>query len=261
MGIGSEIGEAGGEVIGTLIGEAMARGDYEEADRLKALAASQYENIGLPGEQAVLGPSDFENVAADPRYRNARALAMDKMLGIGLEGGMDPESQAANAQARAGAAQYEASQRGAILDAQQRRGMLGAGTNVAAQLQASQAGANRVSQAGMQAAADARQRAMAALSASGNLAAGIERDDYDQRANLADRRDHIAEFNERNAQGFAQQQFGNQMRLSDAKYGAHRDRAEDYDEKGNKKVRQARGIGRAGGGAAGTIAELAAGGA
>lgn len=258
MAMGGEIGGAGGDLIGGLIGEAMARGDYEEAERLKKLAAQQFEGIGLPGDMAQLGPSSLENVAPDAQSRQARRDILSRMMQVGFEGGMDPESRAANAEARAGAAQYEASQRGAILDAQKRRGMLGAGTNVAAQLQASQAGANRVSSAGIQAAADARKRALAAMQMSGQMAGDLERDDYGQRADLADRRDAIAEFNARNRQGFAQQNFQNQMGLAGKKYNVYRDSADDEQEKGDKKVEKGRGYGRAAGGILGTIGGAAA---
>lgn len=258
MSVGSDIGAAGGDLIGSLIGEAMARGDYEEAARLRAQAAQQYEGIGLPGEQAKLGPSAYEGVGTDPRIRDARMTAMQRMLGIGMEGGMDLESRAALQEAQQQAGGFESQQRGAILDAAQRRGTLSAGTNVAAQLQASQAGANRVAQAGTQAASDARSRAMQALMASGSLGAGLERDDYGQKANLADRRDAITEFNARNAQAFAQQRFGNQMDLADKKYGAARTSADDAEDEGDKKVAKARGYGRTGGSIAGTATGLAA---
>lgn len=258
MAVGGELGAAGGDLIGTLIGEAMARGDYEEAERLRRQGAAQFDGIGLPGEQAHLGPSDYEHVAADPQARAARRDLLGRMMQVGLEGGMDIESKAALQQAQQGAAGYESQQRGAILDASKRRGMLGAGTNVAAQMQASQAGANRVSMAGTQAAADARRRALMAMQASGQMAAGLEQDDYGQRANLADRRDAISEFNARNAQDFSQQRYQNQMGLAGRKYGAYRDSADDADERGNKKVEKGRGYGRAAGSIAGTAAGVAA---
>lgn len=253
MAVGADLGGAGGDLIGGLIGEAMARGDYEEAARLKAQAAGQFDNIAMPGQEAHLGTSAYENVAVDPRIRDARMTAMQRMLGVGMEGGLDLESRAAIEGAKGQAAGYEAQQRGAILDQNARRGTLSTGANVAAQLQASQAGANRVSQAGTQAAADARARAMQALAVSGNLGAGIEKDDYGQKANLADRRDAIAEFNVRNAQGFAQQRYDNQMGLAGKRYGALRNSAEDADEEGDKKVAKGRGYGRTAGGILGGI--------
>jgi hypothetical protein len=254
MAVGGEVGGAAGDVIGSLIGEALARGDYEEAERLRKQALGQYDNIGLPGDMAQLGPSAYENVAPDQQSRQARRDILSRMMQVGFEGGMDPESKAALAQAEQQSAGYEQQQRGAILDANARRGMLSTGANVAAQMQAAQSGANRVAMAGTQAAADARKRALMAMQMSGDMAGGLERDDYGQKANLADRRDAIAEFNAKNRQDFSQQRFGNQMKLADAKYGAYRDGADDSEEKGDKTVQKARGYGRAVGSAGGTAA-------
>lgn len=253
----AELGGAAGDAIGSAIADAENRGDYEEADRLRREAAAQYDTLLLPTDMAQLGPSAMEGIQLDPRIREARMAALQQMMQVGMEGGMDPQSRAALAQAQQAAASQEAASRGATLADAQRRGMLGSTATLAANLGAGQAAANRVSDAGIQAAGDARQRALQALQATGQLGAGIEQDAYGQAANLADRRDAIAEFNSRNRQAFGQQRFDNQMGIADKRYGASADLAKAAEDRAARRSEQYRRYGRDAGSIAGSAADLA----
>jgi hypothetical protein len=252
LNVGGNTGEGIGDIIGSLIGEALARGDYAEAERIRKEAARLYDGIQLPGEMERLQGTSFDGIAVDPRLRAARMSALEKLQQVGLEGGMDAESRAALAEGRHQAGQQEASARGAIMANAQSRGMMGSNMAAGAKLQAQQAGADRMSMAGTQAAADARRRALAALSESGQLAGSIERDEYGMQADRAGARDAMAEFNARNANAWQQKQFDNRLGLTDRRYGARRDESDIHKEKGDRTVDRWRGYGKATGRAAGT---------
>lgn len=256
LNVGGNVGEGGGDIIGTIIGELLAAGDYAKAEQLALEAGRNFDNIALPGEAEKMGPTAYERISVDPRIRSARMSAMDRLLQSGLDGGMDVESRAAIEEAKGQAGQYEQAQRGAIMADAARRGLTGSNMSIGAQLDASQAGANRVGMEGMRAAADARRRAQESLLSSGQLAGGIERDEYGQQRDLAANRDAIAEFNARTANDWAQQNFNNQMTLQGKRYDADLNEADVYQKKGDKTVRTARGIGRAGGRVIGTGAAL-----
>lgn len=260
MAVGGDIGGAVGDLIGGIIADLLARGDYEAAERLARQAAQQYGTTPLPTERAVLGPSAAEGVRPDTQAREARRAALRRLMEVGLEGGLDIESQAAIADAQQRAAQASTAQAQALLRQAQERGMPGSNMSIASQLLAQQAGADRAAQVGMQAAADARRRALAALASSGDLAAGLERDDLGLQLGLADRRDAIAEFNARNAQQFAQQQFANQLELEDRRRRGLLDESDIYAQRARRTVEKGRGYGRAGGTILGTGAQTAFGG-
>lgn len=234
-----------GDFIGALIGDAIAAGDYEKAEQLQLQAAKLYEGIDPNLKADQVGPSAAAGLKADPRQRAARQAVLDRMMNVGMEGGMDMESKAAMAEATQAAAQHEQSQRGAIMADAARRGMGGSNMSIASQLSAQQAGAQRVGMQGMQGAADARKRALAALAQSGDLAAGMERDDFNQRLGVADRMDAIDRFNVQNANNFKQGNFDRDMDRRDAQYGAQKDEAEIYNRRGQRTSDKARGAGRA----------------
>lgn len=251
--MGAGLGGSVGDALGSLIGEALAQGDYATAEKLMQQAAHAYD--GMQGPNVHLGPSAMEGVAPNQMARSAREQALQKLMGIGLEGGMDPESRAAVEQAKMEAAGYEQAQRGAIMQHAQATGNTSNNLNQAQALIAQQGGANRVGMMGIQAAGDARSRALNALSGAGEMAGSLERDDYGQQKDLALSRDAIAEFNERNKQ----QAFENQLGIKDRQTQGALDEAGMYDERGNRKVRQARGIGKGVGTIAGGVGGAAAG--
>lgn len=234
-----------GDFIGALIGDALAKGDYDTAERLQMQASKMYDGIDPNLKADSLGPSASAGMKADPRMRAARMAALDKLMAVGMEGGMDLESRAAMEEAKQQAGQYEQSQRGAMMADAQRRGMGGSNLSMASQMGAQQAGAQRVGMQGMQAAADARKRALSALAQSGDLAGGIERDDFGQRLGLADRSDAISRFNVQNANNFKMGNFDRDMDRRDAQYGAKQDEAGIYSHRGDRTVDRARGAGRA----------------
>lgn len=93
------------------------------------------------------------------------------------------------------------------------------------QAMAQQAGADRAAMGGLQAAADARSRALQALQAGGQMAGQAEGQDFERAARVAESQDAIARFNSQLASNALQQNWQNQMGLADRRYGATRDYA------------------------------------
>ena len=254
MNAGGSIGEGAGDFLGYLISELINQGNYEAAEKLQREAAAMFDNIALPGELEKMGPTAYEQISVDPRIRQARMSAMEELLRSGLDGGMDPVSRAQIETAKQQAGQYEAGQRGAIMADAARRGLTGSNLSVTSQLQAAQGGADRVARAGIQATADARLRALQALRSSGDMAGGIERDEYGQQRDLAGQRDYISEFNTRVANEGAQQRFENTMDLQGARADAKKGEADIYNKRAERTTRTARAVGRGAGKIGGTIA-------
>ena len=263
MSTGGNIGAAAGDILGALIGEALAKGDYEEAQRLQEEAARSYDSINTPGwaEQLYEKTAFTEDMArGDSELRGAQLAALRRLQGIGMEGGMDAESKAALLEAQGQAANYEQGQRGALMADAYRRGLGGSNLSMASQLGAQQAGAQRVGMQGVQAAGDARRRALQALQGSSDIARGMGQDDFQRAAARAQAIDAIHKFNTGLRADFQQNQFGNQMALQRAKYGAKQDESDIWRRKGEKTGDMARGIGRGAGELLGTGIQAASGG-
>lgn len=261
MGLG-DIGEGLFDIYGTLIGEALAAGDYAEAERLRRESAGMFDDVRAPTDADLerLGPSAMEGVQADPMLRAKRLRALQSLSAVGEEGGMDVVSRAALEEAKQDAAQYEQGQRGALMQSAARRGLGNSNLAMGSALLGQQAGADRVGRAGVQAAGDARLRQLRALAATDDVAGGINRDDLALATDKAGAADAIARFNAQEANRWKQQGFRNQMDLQGARYDVKRNSAEDADKRGKSKVAKVRGFGRAGGRMLGTLGDVYAGG-
>jgi hypothetical protein len=251
---GTKLGGDAGDALGALIGEALAAGDYARAEQLRQQQMDLYKGIAQPQDFTRQGASAFDSIQMDPRLKAARMAALQRMQQIGLEGGMDVESRAANQEAQDQAAGFARGQQGALMQSMQSRGMGGSGMEAAAALQGQQAGSNMLAKSGMQAAADARKRALAALSGSADMAGDLSRDEYGMAADKAHAGDAISRFNAENANQFQQQKFGNAMDVAGAESGVYGNEMQDAEERAARKKALARGIGRIGGAVAGTVA-------
>jgi hypothetical protein len=250
----SQIGSALLGIGGAAFGEWWASADDAQKRALQMEAQQIYDNMSPPeleriqaataGDTALAGmPEDFGN-------KEGRNLALQQMIDMGLQGGMDAGSTLAVEQARRAAAQQEMQGRGAVQQSFQRRGLGGAGEAVLQQ-QAQQAGADRASVADMQAASDARARALQALATGGGMAAQAEGQDFDRAARIAQSRDAMAQFNAGQAQqaniynsGLGQQDFQNRLGIADRQYGARQTRAGQYETEAERKRRIAGGVGQ-----------------
>lgn len=246
---------AGLNVAGSLIGEWWASADEEQRAELEKQAAALYGDISAPTLEKVLaeqmGPSAMEDVQVDAGARQARRDALSRLMEEGLSGGDSAESRLALEESRRATAQQERAQRGALMQNARARGVAGSGLEMAAQLQSQQGGADRNAMAGMQAAADARRRALASLAQGGDMAAGLEADDFGQKSAKAQAADRIAQFNAANRQqanlynaGLAQQDFQNRMSVADAKAEALYRQSDSAGRRADRKRRVAGGAGQ-----------------
>lgn len=259
------VGSAVANIGSSLLGDWLAGADEKQKRALEEEAYRLYGDISAPTLEKVLaekvGPSAMEGLPKDFGNKSARNLALQRIMEMGLSGGNDPESQLALEEGRRAAAAYDQQTQGAIRAGFQRRGLGGAGEAVAAQV-AQQQGADRMARSGLEAAADKRSRALAALAQSGAMAGQFEGQDFQQAAQVADARDRIAQFNANLAQqtnlynsGLQQQDFNNRMGVADRQYQAKMEQAGTYGQRADKKRKQIGGVGQSLGFAGGALGQ------
>lgn len=200
--IGAIAGMAASTLLPMLIseiGEAEAAGDERKAAELRAQYRAEIEKLQGPqfGDASAqeVGPSAMGGVSTDPALRAAQMSALRRLQEVGDLGGMDPESRAAQAEAQQESMRQEQAQRAAIMSSARARGMGSSGQSLNAALIAQQGSADRSAQMGLQAAADARRRAMAALAQSGQLAGQVRGQEWGEQESKARAADEIAAWN------------------------------------------------------------------
>lgn len=196
-------------------------------------------------EQAVSqSPSLMNQIKVDQGNVGAQQRALSSLEQIGNEGGMRLQDKAALQEAQLSSASKERGSREAIMDNMGRRGMGGSGFALQAQLQAQQGAADRNSQAGLNVAAQAQDRALKSIEGAGNLAGQYRSQDFNEQAQRAQAQDAINRFNAQNLQGVQhsnvglqnqaqQQNLTEQQRIADqnAKLG-------NYEQEHNKGLYQ-----------------------
>lgn len=230
------IGSVAAPIIGGMYGSSQAQSDRDAAMRARQqalqlfsdvrapsvaeqqLALQQYQSAGQLSpqmEQALqLGPSAMQQVKVDPRLAQAQMSALNQLSQIG-QFGMTPAEAAALKEAQRQAMATATAQSKQIQSDFARRGMGGAGAELAARLEAAQAGADRASSSSNQVMQDARQRAMQALMQSGSLAGQMGQQQFGQQSDIARARDIINQFNTQNSQSVQSRNVGmsNQAQL------------------------------------------------
>lgn len=208
-------------IVGGLIGNSAAKKDAKRARELLERAAREFEQIEVPEladqvrqyelaqllgeyspelEQLVeLGPTEFEDVAADPRLAVAQMQALETLSDLG-ETGLTSGEQAALREVRRNVAGEEQARQNAILQEFARRGQGGAGMELAARLQSSQSAADRGSAESDRLMQLAQDRALQAITQGAGLAGNIRSQDFGEQAQIASAQDAIARFNAQNQQ-------------------------------------------------------------
>lgn len=179
--------QAGAGLIGSMQQQegAEAQNKLLEDAYNRALAMLQSGQLSYTPEKAgAIGPSALEQ--ADPLAKLAQRDALLKLQELGREGFGAIEKAGIN-RAMAEAGQQERANREAILA----RLQPGSGASIAARLSAQQSGANRANQAGLDIAAEAQKRRMAALGRLGDLSGQMR----NQNVNEAQTLDAISKFN------------------------------------------------------------------
>lgn len=211
----------GGAALGTaVVGGISASNKQDAATQAHQAALQQYLNIHVPDpaqqqlilqkyqqtgqldpamESAIQQQASAQTgISLDPTTRSAQMSALSQLSNITQNQGMDAQEKNQIQQGINAVNTNEQGQTGAILQNAAARGVGGSGASLAAQLEASQAGANNASQNAMGAQAQASQRALSALSQQGALAGSIHGQDYNQALNAANATDSINQFNARN---------------------------------------------------------------
>lgn len=196
-----------------------------ELDKLKSAGLLTPEQ-----EEVILAkPSAFEDIAVDQRLKDAQMRALDNLSDIS-DDGMTIEDRAAMAEIKSDLNNEEKAGREAILQNAAQKGTLSGGMVVADQLLNAQRTADRGSLEGFKVGADARKRALEAISAEGTLAGNMRTQDFGEQSKVADARDAINKFNtqqssdvqQRNVAGRnAAQQYNlsNDQRIMDTNVG------------------------------------------
>lgn len=220
------------DIIGGVvsIGSSIIGGIASGNERAKAQAAmdaalSEISKTGAPPDQSkeiiyekfkqagILTPelenkievefSNLANISEDPSLRQAGMSALESLRQRG-QTGFGPEDRAAYEKLKAATEANAEAKRQQIIQNAQARGMPGSGAELAAQLQAGQSGASRLSQEGMDILGQASRNALDSLSKYGTMASNIRGEDFNVNKTRAGAADDLARFNAANS--LAQQQ-------------------------------------------------------
>lgn len=187
------------------------KSEMAESNKLMRDNVAKLEAIGIPTIEAQkialqnpelveplvaeqMGASQMQDVQMDPRLQAAQRAALDEMTGLG-QTGLGAEDKAAFNQMRRQAAGAAEAQQASTLQEMASRGMLDSGANLAAQLQAGQSQADRMSQEGDRLAASAAEARRAALGQQANMASQMSAADIGLKTGKASAADTIAQFN------------------------------------------------------------------
>lgn len=245
------------ELLVNAFGQSRADAEANAAKMVQQQAFDTTMGIEAPQLQLAelyeQGPAGISAFSEDARLKAAQMKALE---GLGREveyEGMTPEDRLAYQQAAAEAGSVEAGLRGA---AQREAAQRGIGSSTGAYLgalSASQAGTNRASAMQSQAAADARQRYMQALSGLGGLGGQVRGQEFDIASARAAAQDAINRFNvgQRSATqqhnlGVPQQDFENALRRAQAQRQAAGQMAKEYRGAGRRAQQTAAKWGAAG---------------
>lgn len=198
-------GGAGGQAEEALNRAEAAYGSIKTptADQLTLPQLEQYVQAGLmtaDQAQAILEQSNaYDNISTDPGAKMASQDALAKLSSIGDANGMDATEKAKLSQIESNQNQTLQSQRASILDQMDQKGTPSSLMGVSAQLAAAGQDAEQAHQDALTANADASQRALAALEASGTLGTQIESQNYSEQAQKAAAANAIQQWNAANA--------------------------------------------------------------
>jgi len=194
-------------------------------------AAKRLENVNLPDIEKMklileapnlvgeltpeqLGRTELEGISLDPRLREAQMAALNQLTQRGQEG-MTEEDRIIFRQFMDQAGAEQKSDLANIQSAMQQRGMADSGTNLAAQLQAQQAGAQAAQQRSAQMAQASIQAKQNALAQAAQAAGQMEQQQFGRQSQVRSAQDVINQFNAANRQNVAAQNLGQRQRIAE----------------------------------------------
>lgn len=156
----------------SLIGRAVAQGDYNKADALYNEIIRDLDAEEIPQFQEILFDNipQMREIAVGSSGRTAQQGAIDKLSSFIDQDGLDAQARAQLQESMSAEDQRSRGNREAILQGRARRGIGGSGDELSALLADQQGSANRGRDASLDIAAQARSRALDALGKQGSLA-------------------------------------------------------------------------------------------
>lgn len=220
-------------------------GDY--VDSQEQYIPKEYEKLD-PNSLSKLGPSAMEGVTTDPAYKNAQMNALKRLQEVGDKGYTVEEESAMN-KIRRDNAQADRGRREAIMASRQARGVGGSGDELAAQMMSNQAANEGNSQEGLDVAANAQRRALAAMAQSGQMAGQMRGQEFGEKSDVARAKDAVNQFNTNNSvraqfqnnQGqnqFNQQTFQDHVAMAGLKGNATQMRYDQNTDNANRQLAQ-----------------------
>lgn len=244
---------AGVSLVSRLIGEAIASGDRERAENLKAAAVAEYGEEILPqlerAEAEQLGATELSKIQLDPAGRNAQISALERLSAYSMPG-MTEEDEAEQRRVLDESAGVAGRAAGLAQQSAAARGLSRSGLSQALAAQGAQAAAQTGADATAGLAASRRQRQLQALSMLGQQGSGLRAADYNQAADAASAQDSVNRFNANmRASALAARnqaaldRFNAQMGLKGARNNARLGLANHYSQQADRNSQTAQDIG------------------
>ncbi len=207
--------------VSGVVGYLKESGDAAAAQKIFDTAAKKYgevtaENIARATAD-VLGPSKLAEIQANPKYKAAQDDVLAELKRTADAGGMTLETRTAFNDVMNHVNQQQSQLRQSALQRMQSRGQSTSGAETAMEIAGQQSGANAASEAGVHALGAARNNALNALTARGQLAGQMGQQQFAQDAQKAQAQDEINRLNwgNRLAQyGAASNAAGNQLGIA-----------------------------------------------
>lgn len=156
----------------------------------------------------------YDQATGSQEGREAEISALSKLQDISESGGMDAQAQAALEKAQSQVQTQEQGMNGYIMDQMAQRGIPTSLMGAAAQMANAGNQAQSLHMAGTQAAGDAEQRALSALSESGRLGGQIESERFGEQSQKAAAQNAINQWNAANQTQNSQFNAGNQQQAN-----------------------------------------------
>jgi len=137
----------------------------------------------------------YAGIKVPQELLDAQRLALGSIQKIANEGGMTAIDKASLNDIQNQQAARSKAEQGAIIQDAQQRGVAGSGIEIASRLMSQQQGANRAATGGLQVAADAEARRLAALQQAGTMATAQRTQEVSEQQKAAEAQDMINKFN------------------------------------------------------------------
>jgi hypothetical protein len=176
----------------------------------------QFANAGSQADQFQrLGASRFDSINEDGTLRQAQIGALRGLQDIANNKGLTDADKARLQEINRDQRIADQGQRSAITQNAQRRGISGSGLELASLLGQNQGSADRANSQALTVEQQASQRALNALSQSGDLGGRIRGQDFGQAAQKAEAADMIARFNNQMLNNARANDLANRQRLEE----------------------------------------------